>query len=168
MDNSIKSVMLYKKKNRYIKYDKNNTMKNTVLTCLLFLGTLLCHGQNGSPSDALLGTWVFQEASSMAKLSPTKQQEVAESTSIQTNLATYFSGRQLHFNSDGTYYVLFANGLRIDGQWNLTNDILSMTTNSGGASTQQIVFMNANYFYLLVANYNESNLLFPELHYAKN
>ncbi len=144
-------------------------IKRILLIVFISLSSYMARGQQNPSSDLLLGSWTFMEATSIDKMPSDIRQNLTISTELQSHVANYFAGRQLLFNSDGTYTISFSSGESFNGEWNLSNNLLTTVTN-GITATQQLIIMNNSHFYLISDGFNnpEARLLFPELHFSKN
>lgn len=121
-------------------------------------------------TDQLLGSWEFAESISIQHLPKDIKQDLQGSQDLQNHVSTFYIGRQMEFNPNGTLSIVFPNGLTISGTWKLSGNMLTTSSNEGSSASQQIVFVNPSHFYLIAEESTDSQLkvLFPELHFTKN
>ena len=139
--------------------------KKYIMTLALGLLCLAGYAQQSPTPEMLYGSWVFNEPVSIDRMEAAQQ-----SPGLQQHVSSFYSGRQMHFAENGSFYITFSNGMRFDGQWNLQGDQLFTITNDGAQATQRIVFSNDQNFYLISQNYTnpEAKLLFAEVHFVRN
>lgn len=152
-------------------YNQKDGFFIRVLIVLLFSACInKISAQQVSINEMVVGTWTFVDAASIAKMPIDIQQELQSSPNLQNHIASFYTGRQMNFYADGTYSLIFPNGLNINGQWNISGNTLTTQNNDGSSATQQIVFLDTDHFYLISQQFSNSDarVLFPELHFIKN
>jgi len=152
-------------------YNQKNKIFFRILALLLFSTSIhTITAQEVSNDEMVLGTWTFLDAASIGKMPIDIQQELQSSPNLQNHIASFYTGRQMNFYTDGTYSLVFPNGLNINGQWSISGNTLTTQNNDGSSAAQQIVFLDSNHFYLISQQFfnSDARVLFPELHFIKN
>ena len=152
--------------NKVIKY----SIRNLVIILLFVTFSTEIHAQLNPSPELLVGIWTFNESASLAKMPAHINANLQTSVDLQQHVATFYSGRQMQFASDGTFAIAFSNGQIFTGQWTLEGNLLTTLTAEGDGATQQITFLDAQNFYLMAQQYSEpdAELMFPELYFIKN
>ncbi len=81
-----------------------------------------------SPSELLVGTWQFDDASSFATMDP----YLNDNSSLQAQVIASYSGRQLSIAADGTFVQTLANGQSITCTWALSTEGALILTDALG------------------------------------
>lgn len=145
-------------------------MKYVTLFSIICCFLLSINAQGQNQNDAIVGTWTFAQSESINKMEPEVQQSLSTDSGLQNHVATYYQGRSMTFDANGSFSISFSNGISYSGTWNLSSGILTTATNDGSSGTQQIIFVDENHLYLKSEEFQnpEAQLLFPELHFTKN
>jgi len=137
-----------------------------ITLCLFFVFTATITAQQ-SPSELIVGTWLFSEEPSMEAMSSENMTYIDNNPEIRSNLLNGYRGRTLSFMANGDFIQGMGNGQQIMGNWELQDNLLIVSDSNGHSFMQQIGEVTGNSLVLLMESSENMRPFFETIYYTK-
>lgn len=121
-----------------------------------------------NPSQQLLGTWYFDDASSFATMDTPSKVKLDSLPQLKTQILDSYSGRRFIFSTNGSCMLTLASGQSFTYGWSLSGDgILALTDAAGNVGHETVRVLTNDRLVLVPNAEGEARNLIEEQHFIR-